>query len=1216
MRDDILQQAVLAIAVSIDIKEEDYTKRVPAGTDLRQLEDPAFFVLSHELLTRFRHAWTKGISAERMGDGKGLPPLQNIYTSSRILSGLVHYVALELHWAVYHLPVELTTKMLEGAYHVIVHRFIHEDQGDMLTELASRKCIYEAIKEHLRISNTRTDARIMNMILHSNRPQVVFNMFKEYFREHSATAFHFEGSYIDFVMNAYKNYFYANHKADVWRALTADDSAKRELELDQHDVRYLDQGGTPADMYVHEHLINIREANKEVFIHTGQGNKVNGIMYDVYYLELCHLCEIYAKKVNEELYGFCVEFKDPYSRLEGKGTNKGIGAKISNAKQCLPMMFDYIREGHFNVSLLLDFRRDCFRRGRSSTQSTDPLWVSLGANNSGEAARYIDTEEGVINYSTFESIFKAVASTYNLMRALEERGRDLVTEYIKGRPDPLPDGSQLPFSDWFMKNSVVRYMDYLSSLDYLPLMRRLQAESDSAPKPRRRALSELQSEGGAMEWDSGEVDRNSGGLLDFEQMVYEYAGSADNFKTDIVAGQRYDKTHGLLDKPVLKGQGELSTVFKCKRSVFRYMTAIPYSYMEVDARRKSDYDERLSKASVQNFYLMREFPGVVLDYRGPADLNVKHTVYNRGDYMDYAVEQYKGIRYNSILARNQAYASQHVSSAVETGTMENLDWHIATSDFPCLIALSGDNAGPQRVGGATVQNWFARTYMHVPLLNTCITVYTSVAPGEDIQRAFWTEVRLDGESGWLLEYSGYRMPGCAPFTADLHAIALAARQYPDQQNMYVPAENIRAGYANARQRLENSLGFALYIGIDNLDKSEIEKGTLDNIEVYQDYTSQVQLYRQRLVELSWMQRDYVQLLQLMFTLCWCMSLPELTHNARDIQHARSLYNSLLTHIFKKDDLDWFFGLLRSSYYDRDNNLLPQYLWPHQMVDYSLNKSPDARREPITPRWALTIQGVLGSLVDDIGLQPHTKFEGGPYEQFLAKAQNWTEASERFILLHGFLYEKTLYIKLLRDAYTLTFGLLSETNNTLCCELNSVLKVMQVFDANDSQWVCNVADMRGMGDSIREFIREQVVRDNRDFSVLLSALSGHYEECAENLRTLVNYDVAVDEDLASKFDKWHDALMTVPPITNSEILNQIRGQYVCDANKYFYAGTDYFKSDYGGDTLYLHYSGHFLRATKDGQFEAFTLPTGTSQELFEYEQVLKKVIANVRYSDYE
>lgn len=1211
MRDDILRQAVLAIAVSIDIKEEDYTRRVPSGTDLRQLEDPAFFVLNNELLARFRKAWTEGISAERMGDGKGLPPLEKIHTSSRILSGLVHYVALELHWAVYRLPLELVTRMLESSYHVIVHRFIHEDQGDMLTELASRKCVYEAVRNHLIKSNTRTDPKIMSMLLHSNRPQIVFNMFKEYFREHSATAFHFEGSYIDFVMNAYQNYFYANHKADVWRALTSEDSAKRELELDQHNVRYIEQGGTPADMYVHDHLINIREANVAVFSHSGHGQKVNGIMYDVYYLELCHLCEVYAKKVNENLEGFCIEFKDPYSRLEGKGANKGIGAKISNAKQCLPMMFDYIRDGNFNISRLLDFRRECFRLGRGDTQSTNPLWVSMGANNSGESARYIDTEAGVENYATFESVFKAVASTYNLMRALEERGRDLVTEYIKGRPDPAPDGTQLPFSDWFLKNSVVRYMDYLSSLDYLPLMRRLQAESEPLRKPKRKELT------GEVDPDAPE-DLGSGELLDFEHMVYEYAGSSENYSTEIVAGQRYDFTHGLLNKPVLKGQGELSTSFKCKRSVYTYMTAIPYSFMEVDARRRSDYMEWLSKERVQHIYALREFPAIELDYRGPADLNLKHTIYNRGDHIDYAAGTYKGIRYNSIFARNQDYAGQHVSTAVDANAMENLDWHIASSPFPCLLMLSGDRNGQQMSGGAIQQRWYANPFMHVPLLNTCIATYTSVAPGEEVRRAYWQSIPLENESGWILEGRGSRMPGSAPFTGDLHALSLAARLYPDQQNLYVQSDVIRSRYPNARQRLDNSLGFALYIGIDNLGKSEIDTYALNDIEVYQDYTSQVALYRERLVELSWMQEDYVELLQLMFTFCWSLSLPEMARNARDIQHARNLFNSLLTRVFKKADLDWFFTTLRSVYYDPDGRLLPRHMWPRKMVNYARDKSPDDRREEITPRWALTLRGSLGSLVDDVGLTPPTQFECGPYDQFMAKAQNWTDVSERFILLHGFLYEKTLYVKLLRDAYTLTFGFLPENNNTLCCELNSVLKVLQVFDVNDTHWVQDVAVMTTMGDTSGDFVREQVARDNQDFAVLLTALKDYYGECTENLRTLVNYDVAVDAELASKFEKWHDALVMIPPITSSDILNQIRGQYVCDEHKYFYAGTDYFKADYGGDTLYLHHSGHFLKATKNGQYEACVLyrDGDTSQKLYEYEDILKRVIADVRYSAYE
>lgn len=1211
MRDDILRQAVLAIAISIDIKEEEYIKRVPAGTDVRQVEDPAFFVLSNELLARFRHAWVEGVSAERMGNGEGLPPLQHIYTSSRILSGLLHYVALELNWAIYRLPLELTTKMLESSYHVIVHRFIHEDQGDMLTELASRKCVYEAVRSHLIKNNVRTDSRNMSMLLHSNRPQIVFNMFKEYFREHSATAFRFEGSYIDFVMNAYQNYFYANHKADIWRAFSADDSAKREIELDQHSVRYLEQGGTPSDMYVHDHLINIREANVAVFSHSGHDRKVNGIMYDVFYLELCHLCELYAKKVNENLEGFCIEFKDPYSRLEGKGSNKGIGAKISNAKQCLPMMFDYIRAGNFNISRLPDFRRECFRLGRGDTQSTNPLWLSMGSNNSGESVRYIDTEDGVENYATFESIFKAVASTYNLMRALVERGRDLVEEYIKGRPDPAPDGTQLPFSDWFMKNSVCRYMDYLSSLDHLTLMRRLQAEADEAAPHKRIQTGDLNQ-------DAPE-DLGCGELLDFEHMVYEYAGSSENFGTQIVASQRYDFTHGLLNKPMLKGQGELSTDFKRKRSVYTYMTAIPYSYMEVDAKRRMEYEQWLEKERTQHSYHLVEFPRVKLDFRGTVDLDQKHLIFNRGmDHIDYAAGVYRGIRYNSILARNPGYAGQHVSTAVEKQAMESLDWHVGTNSYPCLMAMSADPAGPQNNGDSVLYNWLVHLFPHVPMISVCVASYSSVAPGDDIRRIYWQAIPLEHESSWIVDGKGYRSPAQMSFANDLHALALASRAFPDQQNLYVPVDKVLPNYARAKERLESSLGFALYIGIDNIDKSEIDSDVLSNIAVYQDYTSQVQLYRERLVELAWMQADFVQLLELMFTFSWFVTLPEVAAKPHEVQHAKGLFNSLLTRVFKKADLEWFFATLRGCYYEGDGGLKPRHMWPQRMVQFGVDKSPSARRDIINPRWAMTVRGCLESLIDDVGLAVPTTFEDGPYSQFMSKAQDWTDASERFIMLHGFLYEKTLHLKLLRDAYTLTFGFMPEGNNTMCCEINSVLKVMDVFDPSDPHWVQDVAVMSGMGDASSDFVRSQVLKDNRDFAVLLDALTGYYRECTENLRTLVNYDVAVDAELVSKFGQWHDALVMIPPITTSDILNQIRGQYVCDEHKYFYAGTDYFKADYGGDILYLHYSGHFLKASKDGQFTACVLyrDGDSSKTLNAYEDILKKVIANVRYSDYE
>lgn len=1211
MRDDILRQAALAIAVSIDIKEEDYTRRVPAGTDLRQLEDPAFYILSNELLARFKVAWEKGVPPQDTPDGKGLPPLQHIHTSSRIISGLVHYVALELNWSVYRLPVETTTKMLEASYHVIVNRFIHADEGDMLTELASRKCVYDAIRNHLIKNNTHQDANTRNMLFHSNRPQVVFDMFKEYFREHSATAFRFEGKYIDFVMNAYQNYFYANNKADLWRAFYAEDFAKREIEMDAHAVTYLEQGGVPADMNIHEYLINIGEGNVRLFKHAGHKSEVNGVMYDLYYMVLCHLCTLYANKLNEKLDGFVLEFKDPYSRSEGKGGNTNVGAKISNAKMLVPMMFDYIRSGNFNVSLLLDFRRQCFQLGRGDTQSTNPVWISTGENNSGEANRYLDTGDGLVNYTTFEIVFKAVASAYNIARALTERGRDLVTEYIKGRPEPDEHGNRAPFSDWFINQDIYRYMDYLSSLDYLPLMRKLQSESG-------RATIYNGSVRVKMHPGTSEGDLGSGELLDFISMVYMYAGSEVNTNSNITSNKEYDFAHGMLSRPKLKERDPLSTPFEKKRSVFHYMTAIPYSFMEVDVRRREDWLLSTRQDNVKNVYHLYENPGVEIDHRSLDALNERHIIYNSSSgHTDYALECYKGLNFNGILARRSEYACQHLESAARQGAMETLDWHIGTSDFPCLMTFSAANNGRQMTERGVEQHWLVRLYMNVPMFSTSPVAYVSCTDTDPVKRVYWQDIPYDSENAWIAEGRGYRSYGCYPFVGDLHALAIASGLCGDAKSPYPEADLVREHEWRGRQRLEGSLGFALYIGIDNLGKPEIKDTTLDTIPVYLDYKGQVELYRQRLVELSWMQDDFVQLLQLMYSYCWCLTLPEVARSAADFERAQSLFNSLLTHVFKKKDLDWFFSRLEDAYCNDNGTLKQKYLWPRRVVSYEANKNADSRREAMEPRWALTVGGRLEHLATDAGMTPLTQFEGGPYEQFIAAARNYTDAAERFVLLHAFLYEKTLFVKLLRDAYTLTFGALPEDNSTITCELNAMLNITQVFDVSDVQWTNEIAVLTGMdSDDSGGFVRKLVVQDRSDFSVLLHALDDHYAECNDNLRTLVNYDVAADEKLSSKFDRWHDALNMIPPIVNSEILNQIRGQYVCDSHNYFLAGTDYFKADYGGDTLYLHYSGHFLKATKNGQFEAFTLPTRTDSELYEYEEVLKKVMRNVRYSDYE
>lgn len=1179
MRDDILGKAVLAIATCIDIGDDEYESKVMYGTEVYHLEDPAFFIVNKELFRRFRQAWEMGIPAEKMPDGKPCPPLEHIHKSSSIIRALIQYVSLELYWSDYHLPYERVYDMLMPKYDVIVYKFLHDTKQDLLTALASRKCIHEAIRAHLIQSNIRSDSKTRNRLRNSNRTQVIFDMFKEYFHKRSATRYLFEGRFSDFVIHAYKSYFYTNHKSDIWKALSADDFAKREVEMDIHTVKYSERKDEFTDIFVRDYLINIGQANTKLFKH---GHKENA--YDLYYLILCHLCEKYAENVNKELDGFAVQFVDPYSRNGGAHLQKGEGAKINNAKELIPVLFDHISAGDFNVNRMLDLRREAFLLGRSDLQGNNPVWK---CDTSGAAERQFDTKEGIPNFIIFEVVFKGVASAYNLMRALVERDRDLVDEYIKGRPEKDLPNKPKAFSEWFTARNIYRYMDYLSSLDYLPLIRKLQEEAGVRDGK----------EG------TGELDPDCGELLDFEGMVGTWGMELTNTSPRANEMRAHARVHGFLHKAKIKGTGNMNTPFEQRRSVYRYLTAIPYALVESELKRSATFRPHL-----RGYGLCPEFTEFAMCGN---ICNKRLYMQNDSGAIEYAIESYRDLHSNTVMLSNKEYAKLHMKDVLlNTQAGEtSYAWSIGSAMFPGLLQVDSLQNGK-----------YAFMWLDIPMFR-CSLGSTFIAPNEDdlhygkgSMYVTYGKHDNEGEFSWLNSAGENACRGLMTVLNNPIALQLAAGIQPDS-NGDVYYEDIMGGevfdgvssrvcnrvYESAVQKLQASLGFELYIGIRDYQVKDVTS-VLKAIPVYQEYTGQTRLYRERLSELSWMQEEFIQLLQLMFTYCCYVVSPESGCPQEDIKLANSLFKGLMSHCFKKKDLDKFFEKLYCEYMSPSGKVLPQYRWPSRVVNYSGHESSSKAREPINPVWALLLGGIFTDLAEQSGVKPVTQYEAGPYEQFMHKAGRWDDASDRFILLHGFLYEKTRFIKLLRDAYTITFGVIPEDNSTLTCEFGSVLNVRGLFDPHHPAWYNKVAITASLGDSVTDFVQDAVVQDVQDFGVLLRALDAHYTDCAQDLRDLVNYDIAADSELSSKFDAQAELFKVLPVVNNSEILDQIRGQFNVDRNKFFLYGNDYFKAHYGDKTLYLHMSGHFL-AVDHGKYEVFTLNTQTKEELRLYENIL-------------
>lgn len=1230
MNEENLRQAILAIAVNIDYKKEEYTKNLTDETANNDIGDPAFLILSGDLIRDFKDAWRNGIPSSKMaetvgtklqgptadsmalavvgGVADGVPPLKTFFGGD-IIRGLIVYVSLELSWSIYHLPFSSTMEMLLGRYHEIKRRFVQSPSSEMFVELASRECVYEAIKVQLRRNNNDRTSRMYNIINNSNRPQAVFDMFKKAFAERSASAFYFSGTFLSFLMFTYNNYFYNTvEKSAIWSELRSQDIAKAEQELDVHNLRYNVDDTEQADLYIHDLAVSIGEANTQLFKHTGQAKddddptcSVNGLMYDICYLILSHLVKQKLDEINAKLTSVEFQFKDPWAWHIGKRNNKNVKAKIDNAKQLIPLLWEHVRSGNFNTTKILDLRREAYKLGRSDTQGRNPVWDSEGKLSEGEASFYMDTPDGKRNLEAFDIVLKGVISVHSFLRALAGSGKDLVHEYIASRGYYNDRGKWVDFSCWFTNSNVYRHLDYMSSLKYVTQMVKLQQEANQGYEESRVA-------GGA---------QGTGELLNFDDMVSEYAGSDKHTERHIIENRKWAQDHGLLSQPRTKEKNRPLRPYEKKLTVTRYITAFPYTYRELETERDDSASRQMFSAGEVSGFAPREFPdGHMMVWRGPAGDADAHII-GRANYSESGAGTYVGFKHNVILQNAEWYAREHLRSE---SAFASVGWHIGTHKFGGLVRTMEqfsnnfiDQSSDRVVPGAIA---LLTSYMHVSTEETqCATHFDRHG------QLSYDFVTRSNEREWLIgndteDINGdgpmqhLHLYGAMPNSFDVHTVLLLNGVKPEQYNSITRDEIINSGMcAHAQELLQNSLGFELYIGLDNLHSADI-RGKLNSIKVWEDYREQVTTYYNWLVELNWMQEAHIRILEMMWETCWYITSPGSMDNfsTEDYKHAKNLINSLVKKRFSRDDVTWFFDYLVAKY-TKNGRALPKHLWPDRIVSFDARKDVSQNHEPIIPKWALMLKGPFDGWVELFGLKPDTQFEDGPYNKFMASIAGVKDVAEQFVLLHAFLYEKTLYLKVLRDSYCIIFNGFGEDNDTLGCELDSQLGIMDTFNANNAMWGKGVAALRRCSVDLNEYIISQVTYDNVDFEVLLTALREYFSSCAAKLQKMVNYDVSATEEQASQFDKWGNAFANINPIVDSDTLNRIRGRYTVDSNGFVCGFGGYFTIRYGEDLLYLHQSGAFLRKSKNGQYNEFMLRRETSDEINEYESVLQGGIRN-------
>lgn len=516
MRSDNIRLMTVAIAVSVP------------------QDEVAFEMLQQDYITDFTNYYDQKRMMMLASGQKGIPT---------VLDEMINFAIRELPVRVPSCQ-SLSDLLTPVRKWEITTRFLTQTMSQMLTSLAKRDSVRAAIRAHLHIEDRyRTHSAI-----DSTKFDTVYTDFMRMFEESSAASYRFEGTFIGHVRNTFINYYYKGSRMDTWYTLNAVDFAKREMETSIGEVKVLSQYRTD-DILIHELVINIAELNDLMFNHSGQTEDARGVCYDAFYMILVHLCREKVDKLNPDLDGFKLYFVDERDREKsrnGLSENKGIASKIKNARMLLPVVFDAVRQGRWNLDNIMELRDYCFTLGKKDRDGKNCVWWDVQAK--AETSRYFDTTTMAHNYEAFDKILRGMLSVYALMKALEDRGHFLVDVY-NNNPNLFED------------KRLGRSIDYLSALSHSADILRLQEEGEAMANP--------------------EAIERKGPLYTFNQMVKAYSGSELNNHGDIRTNRYQAKSRGLLgDEIHIKQNGPFQTQFEKLSSISKYLSAIPRGYEE------------------------------------------------------------------------------------------------------------------------------------------------------------------------------------------------------------------------------------------------------------------------------------------------------------------------------------------------------------------------------------------------------------------------------------------------------------------------------------------------------------------------------------------------------------------------------------------------------------------------------------------------------------
>lgn len=1025
--------------------------------------------------------------------------------SPTYLDELLNYTLLEIPIR-YPECQSLTELQSDAKKTEIKHRFIQQSEAQMLTALATRDTIKSSIRQVLHANDRQNN----HAAIDSTKFDKVFSDFITMFEESCASSFRYEGDFVAFVVFSFNRYYYTSHLRDIWRTLKEVDLTRREAETNKGTIKVVDQV-QDDDLDIHDLLLNIVEVNDFIFFHSGHSADARGVCYDIVYMLINHLCQEKVNKLNELLPkdSFRLALIDEKDRKESRGdllANKSIASKISNAKEIVPFLFDCIRSGNWSLDTIADLRDEAFYRGKKDRDGKNCVWKDVVLN--AETARYFDAPMTAHNYRVFDLIFKGTLSAYALMKAFEVRGLNLIEMYDK-LVQVLSD------------KALSRVVYSIEDLNYLDLISQLQNEPDDG--------------------------KRSGELLQFDEMVYTYAGSPQNKKPAIQEYRYQSMLKGLLDNPQLKQKGTLQTQIQQLKSVAEYLTSIPMGHGQ---------------------YLMflasrKELPACIAP---KAKLLPNHVVGGR-----------YSIFYNNIfLASNPTLSNYYLYKVLEgEEKIETWEWHLGTGNIPCIDY--------QEVAQNDQGYYVEHTYgLYVAMAGKFLMCPDKEPnPG---QRKFYVEALTDIQNRvYGMCFDGQQTAQVITWYAGLPKYLLSFI-IPYSENSEVDERE---------QALKSSISFDAVLGFGNISAASVQTA-LEKIEIYPKYKGAVTKYIQWYNELSELQNSFIDLLQMMISYGLYTGVgSESVEESKDIAMGKELVVNLLKTEFREDVLEWFFAKLKK---------VMGYTTP-QKVDFA---------------WNEYAKNGINFVDADLRCMEYIwkgspNFLGEVSQELQKVLEPYSKPSQRFIQMYNFLKVKLNFIRVLRDAFDLSFNAVSLDLSTLFCEIDSKFKITETIenaskglgDGGIMEVKCALLDTLSIEDVTR-FVNDQRYSNWSNFAILLKDFLGYFEKHRQSISSYLDYEVTTSNELYSKFQDYGSLFYATGPYTEPFVLSLCRGIRASartDSVGFILTNNSYLKGVIGRNEYFIHITGRLLRCTDD-ELVPETFNFSNERDRMLYEDIIK------------